>query len=72
MSFYKPHRISKVLVPILDSFYMFYVIVYIYICIDQVRRVTIVSVVTTRLSHRYYQKAIFFVFPVIVVCLFCL
>lgn len=63
--FVKPHRISKVLVPVWTFLHVFFVV-------DQVRRfcfVSIVHVVTTRLSHHsyYYQKAIY----IFCICSYC-
>lgn len=60
----KKYRISKVLVPVPDVYYMF--IKCIFVRVHQVRRVTVlfvclsVCLLTTRLSHRYYQKTIYF------------
>lgn len=59
MSFYKKKN-SQNFKSISSSFGQFLrVYVFVTFCVDQVRMVAFVPVVTTRLSHRYYQKAIF-------------
>lgn len=71
----KKYKISKVLVPVPDVYYMF--IKCIFVRVHQVRSVNVlfvclsVCLLTTRLSHRYYQKTIFSRVLFSVVCFVC-